>query len=621
VARIALLPPGLVNQIAAGEVVERPASIVKELVENALDAGARAIQVEVEDGGLALVRVADDGSGMPDDDALLALERHATSKLRDAEGLAAIATMGFRGEALPAIASVSRFRLDTCAESGGGGTRVVVEGGRIVERGAIGRARGTTVEVRDLFFNTPARRKFMKSAAAEAGHVSEAVVRLALARRDVAFTLRSGGRVALASPAGASERERAAAALGREAAERLVPVDGGRGELRVRGVVTAPDHSEATSRAFYLFVNGRYVRDRAIAHAVLRAYAGVLPPGRHPAAVLFLDLPLASVDVNVHPQKLEVRFADGRAVVDAVHHAVAGALRTAPWLAHHRHAAPDGPGVPVAAEPITDGVAAASPHATATILARAWAVDDRTAALPLPLAAPPDAALPLRLAAPPDAAQDVAARRLGIAPPQPPAEGAAAGFFGALRYVGQHARTYLLCESPTGSLVVVDQHASHERLLFHRLSTAWRARAIPVQPLLVPVVVTLPPGPARVIEAAAPELAGLGLDVEPFGGDAFAVKSLPAPLGGVDVAALLRDLALQFEEAERGAAIDVALHDVLATMACHAAIRAHQELAPEEARALLAGLDAIDFKGRCPHGRPVVFELPLADLERRVGRR
>jgi len=614
VPRIQLLPPGLVNQIAAGEVVERPASVVKELVENALDAGATSIQVDLEEGGLALVRVTDDGCGMSPDDAQLALERHATSKLRDAEGLAAIATMGFRGEAVPAIASVSRFRIDTC-DGEGAGTRLVLEGGAVVEEGPIGRARGTTLEVRDLFFNTPARRKFMKSPPAESGHASEAVIRLALARRDVAFTLRSGGRVALASAAGVPLRERAAAALGREAAARLVPVDGGRGEVKVSGVVTAPEHSEATSRAFYLFVNGRYVRDRGAAHAVLRAYAGVLPPGRHPAAVLFVELPLSRVDVNVHPQKLEVRFADARSVYDALYHAVAAALRPAPWLAHA--------GAPAAASATSgdlehvavpfagEGVAGAAGAAeTADVLARAldWSPPAMGGTRPLPLR-PMESAGELHAAA-----------RLGIEPAAGDAE-RGRGYFGSLRYVGQHARTYLLCEAPDGALVVVDQHASHERLLFHRLTLARAARAIPVQPLLVPQIVTLPPGPARALEAAAPELATLGLDVEPFGGDAFAVKALPALLAGVALPELLRDLALQVEEAERGSAVDSAVHDLLATMACHAAVRAHQDVSPEEARVLLDGLDAIDFNGRCPHGRPVVFELPLADLERRVGRR
>ena len=583
-SRIQVLPPALVNQIAAGEVVERPASVVKELVENAVDAGARSIQIEVEEGGLSLVRVADDGGGMDREDAALALERHATSKLRDAAGLSAISTMGFRGEALPAIASVSRLRIDTCGDAGGEGTRIVVEGGHPVETGPVARARGTTVEVRDLFFNTPARRKFMRAPSAESGHVSEAVVRLLLAHSAVGLTLRSGGRVALSSVPGSPLAERLAVAVGREAARHLVPIEGARGEVRVRGLLTSPDHSEATGRGLYLFVNGRYVRDRAATHAVLRAYAETLPRGRWPAGALFVELPPDRVDVNVHPQKLEVRFADARSVHDALFHAVAGALRTAPWL---RHGAPVPADlqVPLAAE-------AAAGDEVAAVLARA---------------AEPGRGPSFAFAGPPGG--------------EPEAAAAPAGYFASLRYVGQHARTYLLCEAPGGALVVIDQHASHERALFHQLRQAWRGRRIAVQPLLLPRVVHLPPAAARALEGGLAELAQLGIEAEPFGGDAFAVKGLPALLAGVDAPALLADLAQQLEQVERGSAAEEAWHDLLATMACHSAVRANQELSGDEVRALLDGLDAIDFKARCPHGRPVVFELALADLERRVGRR
>jgi len=610
VAIVRLLPPGLVNQIAAGEVVERPASIVKELVENALDAGARSIQVDLEDGGLELVRVVDDGSGMAREDALLSLERHATSKLRDAADLGSIATMGFRGEALPAIASVSRLRIDTCpgGDAPAVATRVVVEGGRVEEIAMVARARGTTVEVRDLFFNTPARRKFMRSGPAEAGHASEAVLRLALARADVGFTLRSAGRVALSTPAGAPLADRAAAALGREVHRHLVAVDGTRGEVRVHGVVGSPDHSEATSRGLYLFVNGRYIRDRGAAHAVLRAYAGSLPPGRHPAAILFLEMPLGQVDVNVHPQKLEVRFADARSAYDALFHAVADSLRPAPWL-RHRPATAAARGA-LEAEPTRAGDAgddAASVLAAARRLSEARGDHPRLAFSLAREAGTPDAfSLPVA---------EGSADGVGAAPATP------GGYFTSLRYVGQHARTYLLCEAPGGSLVIIDQHASHERLLFHRLREGVRARRLEVQPFLLPPVVTLPAATARALEAGLLEVRRLGLEVEPFGGDDFAVKGAPALLAGVPMQPLLVDLAQQLEQAGRASAVDQALDGLLATMACHAAVRAHEDVTREEARALLDGLDAVDFKARCPHGRPVVFELPLADLERRVGRR
>ncbi|HYG69186.1 MAG TPA: DNA mismatch repair endonuclease MutL, partial [Anaeromyxobacteraceae bacterium] len=559
---------------------------------------------------------ADDGSGMTREDALLALERHATSKLRDSAGLAAIATMGFRGEAVPAIASVSRFRLDTAATEDGDGTRVEVEGGAPAEVGSVARPRGTTIEVRDLFFNTPARRKFMRAGPTEAGHVTEAVIRLALARPDVGFTLRSGGRLALGSRAASDLADRAAQALGREAHRHLVPVDGTRGEVRVHGLVCSPDHSESTSRSLYLFVNGRYVRDRGAAHAVLRAFVGTLPPGRHPAGVLFVELPLGRVDVNVHPQKLEVRFAEAREVYDALFHAVAGALRTAPWLGRGREAnlvseasaGPAGGGWPGASG--GTGGASGPPQLgedTASVLAWARAIH------------PPDGSgASLRPAATGDGTAPFAFPLPAGDPADAPRP---AGYFGSLRYVGQHARTYLLCEAPGGTLVVIDQHASHERLLFHRFREAFRARAIAVQPFLLPQVVSLPPAVARALEAGLDDLARLGFDVEPFGGESFAVKGAPATLGGVDLTRLLQDLAGQLEQTDRGGAADDLFHDLLATMACHTAVRAHQDVSPEEARALLDGLDAIDFKARCPHGRPVVFELSLADLERRVGRR
>jgi DNA mismatch repair protein MutL len=595
VPRIQVLPESLQNQIAAGEVVERPASVVKELIENALDAGARSIQVEMENGGLTLVRVADDGGGMEPADAVLALARHATSKLQDAAGLTAIATMGFRGEAVPAIASVSRLRLDTATAGAPAGTRLVVEGGTLVEQGEIARAPGTTFEVRDLFFNTPARRKFMKSQATESGHAGEAVVRVALARPDVAFTVRMNGRLSWSSPAGADPRERAAIALGKEAFPHLLPVDGGKGDVRVRGLAGSPDFSQATQRALYLFVNGRYVRDRGIAHAVLRAYSDTLPPGRHPAGVLFIELPLSRVDVNVHPQKLEVRFADAREVYDGVVFALADALRTAPWLRHQAPAAPvpagaGEPALPVVSEPSAGETAAVLDFARARNLNRAFDFHV-TAASPPPLA------------------------------PLPEAPAAPLGYFASLRYIGQHARTYLLCEAPGSTLVIVDQHASHERLLFHRLREAFRARSIPIQPFLLPQMVNLPVAQARALEAHLTEVRSLGLDLEPFGGETFAVKGAPAALAGADLQGMLLDLAQQLEQTGRGRAVDDALHDLLATMACHSAVRAHEDISAEEVRALLDGLDGIDFKARCPHGRPVVFELPLAELERRVGRR
>ncbi|HEY0840621.1 MAG TPA: DNA mismatch repair endonuclease MutL, partial [Vulgatibacter sp.] len=325
-ALIRQLPSDVINKIAAGEVVERPSSVVKELVENALDAGATRVDVELSGGGRDRILIVDDGKGMSREDALLCIERHATSKLADAEGLFHIASFGFRGEAIPAIASVSRLTLTTREPDSLEGTRIVVEGGEVTAVEACGAPRGTTFEIRDLFYATPARRKFLKRPETESGHAAEALVRLALARPDVSFSLRSGDRTSFRSPAAPDPRERVAAAIGKDVFAHLLEVEHSRGTVRVHGLVASPAYSVPTPRAIYLFVNGRFVRDRPLQHAMQKAYEGLLPSGRSPALVLFVDLPPHEVDVNVHPQKMEVRFADPRGVYDAVARAIGDAL-------------------------------------------------------------------------------------------------------------------------------------------------------------------------------------------------------------------------------------------------------------------------------------------------------
>jgi DNA mismatch repair protein MutL len=590
--KIAVLPESLVNQIAAGEVVERPASVVKELCENALDAGAHALHVEVDGGGLSRILVRDDGTGMVPDDVRLAFERHATSKLVDAEGLNRISTFGFRGEALPAIASVSRTTLTTRVPSVLAAVRITLEGGRVTTFGEIGAPVGTSVLVEDLFFNTPARRKFMRRASTEAGHCEDALVRLALARPDVAITLTQDGKQSFSSPAGADPKERIALALGREAFGHLVPVQGGGGPITVGGFAADPDFSAATARGIYLFVNRRFVRDRGLSAAVQRAYSDFLPRGRYPAVVLFLDVPTQAVDVNVHPQKLEVRFAEPREPHDAVYRALAGALRQAPWLQHRPAISPE------AAEAARNRVAEALAH---------YAARPES---PVPsFSFPPSGALP-QLGLDGASLHDHGAE--GVPVP---------GFFSALRVIGQLAQTYIVCEAPGGSLVVVDQHAAHERVKFDALRRQLRDRTAGGQPFLFASTLTLPPADARVLAAHLDEVRALGFDLEPFGGAAFALKAVPAPLVGADYSQILSDLAQELVHVEHGRAFDEAMNDVLARMACHAAVRAHQVLSPEEARALLDTLDRVDHKARCPHGRPVAAEIPLPELERKVGRR
>ncbi len=578
--RIARLSETLVNQIAAGEVVERPASVLKELCENALDAEARHITVDLQAGGTREIQVSDDGVGMDAEDALLAVERHATSKLRSEAELSSIATLGFRGEALPAIASVSHFKLTTRRQGIEVATEVRVDGGGAPIVAQVGAPFGTRVTVQDLFFNTPARRKFLKRPQTEGAHCTEVVSRLMLARPDVGFTLRSEGRTILSVSAGTPLRERVALVLGKDSLELLVALEVSGAEIGLTGFVGAPDLNAATGQKVQLFVNGRAIRDRSLSHAVARAYQNLLPPGRYPLAVVFVTLPLDRVDVNVHPQKAEVRFADARSVYEAVAHGVARALRPAPWLVK------EGEGGYSTATPI--------PYATAT-----------PTAIPYATATPTAYPTPTQPEAPPS-------RESLFAP---------VGFFSSLRYLGQVAQTYLVCESLQGAVVILDQHAAHERVLFERLRTSRAHAELRSQRLLLPVVVELGVSELTTLSAQAARLHALGFEIEPFGGQSLSVTAVPSALADLPIEPVLRDLADQLASTGSTHAGADAESEILATMACHAAVRAHEPMSEELVRGLLGALDSIDYKVRCPHGRPVVTELTLAELERRVERR
>lgn len=647
----------LINQIAAGEVVERPASVAKELCENAIDAGARAISVDIAEGGTRRIIVTDDGCGMSPEDARACLERHATSKLREEAGLKHIGTLGFRGEAIPAIASVSRFSLTTCPNpaaarvraswEGGGaalpdsgrggpgsapertvlGTRLLVEGGRLVSADEVGAPPGTRIEVADLFFNTPARRKFLKRPSTEATHLIEAVTRLALARPEIAFRLVSNGREVFSAPAARrDERERMAIALGPEAFQHLVPVALARGQVRVHGQITSPEHTLSTSRGIYTFVNGRFVRDRSLIAVIQRAYADVTMPGRNPAAVIFIELPLEEVDINVHPQKLEVRFADAQAVTGCVYRAVQEALRPSPWLAT---AAGDTPALGEASPAYVEAQRAADPSLAPEAI---WgkALDAAPAAglsaLPrhsyasIPLSfRPRPGVVSLPLSAPALAAIDGAASPTSASTASDSAR--TSGFFRALRIIGQFAATYVVCEAPGPALVVIDQHAAHERVRFHALREAFRAKKPERQPFLIPATIELSAAEASALAESADALRDVGFEVEPFGGNAIALKAVPAQLVGGDHRQMLSDLAGELLQVGRGRAFDEAMDRALATMACHSAVRAHQALGPEELRALLDALDEVDFNTRCPHGRPVAARIGIPELEKEVARR
>jgi DNA mismatch repair protein MutL len=588
--RIQTLPADLANQIAAGEVVERPASVVKELVENALDAGATRIKVELERGGATLIRVTDDGWGMDEEDAVLALQRHATSKIRHKDDLFALTTFGFRGEALPSIASVSKLRLSTRARGAGEGVEVLLEGGGVARPRPTGAAEGTSIEVRDLFFNVPARRKFLKSTGTEAAHVSEAVLLAALARPEVSFFLVRDGRTAREWLRAASRRERAAQAF--DTNERLEPCLGSAGPMQVEAHLAPPERARAGAGGLHLLVNGRPVRDRTLARAVAQAYGSVLEPGRYPIGVVYVDVPAADVDVNVHPQKAEVRFADARALLDAVTrelHRVLARAFSVPALG------------PTRAWMGSSGVRV--PAASFGALSVEAGGD------------------PWKLALPDEPAQASLAEGVALAAPDAGTEPIlfeGAGFYASLEFLAQVRATFLVCSGSDG-LYILDQHAAAERVTFNRLRKAFAARSIATQRLLIPDVIEMLPTEVALLEERAEDVAGLGIEVRAVGSSAVAVHSVPALLARARPERIVRDLVAELGRADRrpfGDAADL----VLATMACHGSIRAGDIVSRAEAGALLRALDDIDFAGHCPHGRPVVTRIGYDELERRVGR-
>ncbi len=596
--RVRLLPSELVDQIAAGEVVERPASVVKELVENALDAGATRVRIEVRDGGNAWIAVTDDGHGMTPDDARLAIQRHATSKLRSADDLQRIRSYGFRGEALPAIASVSQLRLRTRTREAEDAFELRMAGGELLEARAAAGTPGTRVEVAELFAQVPARRKFLKSPQTEWSHVVDWLARAALARPSLHLDLRRDERAALVWPATREPLDRVAAVLGEEEAAALVPGSRNEGRLALRLFASRPDRHRATSDGLHLYVNDRPVRDRLLRHAVLEVYRDLLPRGRFPSALLFLELPPSAVDVNVHPAKWEVRFAEPR----AVHALVTGALRETigarRWLA----------------------VGSPAPSAES-----AWGGSERGLQTARSAAA----------SGGPSALEvfEALGREVALMDALAPASAASGGAheapfrFAELRLVGQVLATYLVAEGRE-AVLWIDQHAAHERVLYERLRAAWRGEGVPRQLLLTPAVLELDAAAREALLAAPQALAELGFEVEAFGEAALAVRALPALLAGAEPLALLRGLA---DELRRVSALGVApradsrlvaaLDRALATLACHAARRQGDHLERREQEALLAALDTIPWAPTCPHGRPVAIPFERGEIERRFARR
>ncbi len=590
---IRLLPENLINQIAAGELVERPASVVKELVENGIDAGARRIDVSLRDGGRSLISVSDDGSGMDPDELSLAVERHATSKLPD-DDLTSIATLGFRGEALPSMGAVGRLEITSRAEGGAEAWRIAVEGGVKKDSVPAALARGTRVELRDLFFAIPARLKFLKSARTETGHVLDAFHRLAMAHPHIAFTLSADGRSpvrfeACGGDLFAARLKRLAKVMGREFADNALAIEAVREGCRLTGHIGLPTLNRGGSQMQFFFVNGRPVRDKLLAGAVRGAYQDFLARDRHPMVALFLEVMPREVDVNVHPAKAEVRFRDA----GLVRGLVVGALRHALAEAGHRAA---GGRVSFTGVLRGRGLAEESLRYQAP-LAAALAGSPAAEGGRLPgLDARPESAVP-------ESGDDAETRSYPL---------------GAAR--GQLHETYIVAETRDG-LVIVDQHAAHERLVYERMKQALAEGGVKRQGLLIPEVVELDEAAADRLLGRAGELADLGLVIDAFCPGAVVVREVPALLGETEVAGLLRDLAAEIAEFGAAMSLRERLEEVCATMACHGSVRAGRRLSREEMNALLRQMEATPYSGQCSHGRPTYIELKLADIEKLFGRR
>jgi DNA mismatch repair protein MutL len=613
--RIHILPPEVADKIAAGEVVERPASVVKELVENSLDAGARQIRIELEDAGIGVIAVADDGEGMSADDAVLAFARHATSKVRSADDLFRITTLGFRGEALASIAAVSTTTLITRRSGELSGTQVLVRGSTVEEVRSVGTAPGTRIEVVDLFGNTPARRKFLKAPATEVGHVTELVTRTALAWPQVGFTLKHGARTLVEYPAVSDPVERVTQVYGRERAGMLLPFHGRGAAGAIRGWLTGSHFSVPTPRQIFTYVNGRYVRDKLVSHALVAGYSTLLMHGRYPAAVVFIDIATDEVDVNVHPAKSEVRFRRGGAVHDLVSRAVMERLRTqvpptAGAAAVTGSADPDD-----LVRQIPIGLRSPHPDAPLRLVPMSPVLAAELRTSPPPAAPPPPLAvyspLPMRVSFPHMEQQPALPPAAALSPARTPS----AGLFAQLRVLGQAFEGYLICESGE-ALVIIDQHAAHERVTFERLRHAYADGGVTRQRLLIPVVVDVGAQAAPLVVEHLADLESLGFELEPFGGSSFAVRAVPALLGDTDPATLVRDLAEELTDVGRSRRMTQAAESVLARLACHSAVRVGQSLTPEQIRALLVSMDHVEFAGNCPHGRPAYITLPRTDLER-----
>ncbi len=685
-SKIRVLSDHVANQIAAGEVVERPASVAKELVENSIDAGARRVEVEVEAGGRRLLRVSDDGEGMTRDDAVLAFERHATSKITSAEDLERVSTLGFRGEALASIASVARVELVTQREGEAEGTRVLIEGGRMRDVSPAARPKGTTIGARDLFFNVPARRKFLRSEATESFHLTNLVTHYALAHPEISFALTNNGREVLRAAPAENLRERAYQIFGDDFIESLLAVAGGdEGVARVSGFVSAPRARRTTRDAQYLFVNGRYVRDRLVARALTEGYRSVLPHGVYPSALLFLEVPPEEIDVNVHPAKTEVRFRRSSAVADAVRESVRAALYAGGYLRDDASFAVDVSGNEFVGETLREAEGS-SPHGVERAPSSSFLSDTAAGVRPGAEASPAVSGTgaarqesiefgwtpaaeesPLKHDAadtaqrPSASALDAVARSAGTTPapdarprvldegaavlrredegqqhsqPEgrgeravgatlPPLNSAAGIVRGVapeqltpdIRPLGQLEESFILATDAEG-LLLIDQHAAHERVLFDKYRRLEESRRPESQSLLVPETFDLSPAQAAAFDEVSDELEGIGFSLTRLSGRTVAVRAVPADLPAGEARNLLAEILDTVDSEKRGRARETLRDEVAASLACHAAIKVNMPLTQEKMRWLIDRLLLTSSPTTCPHGRPAILRLTKRDIER-----
>jgi DNA mismatch repair protein MutL len=638
--KIKVLPDNLANQIAAGEVVERPASVIKELVENAIDAGGTRIQIDIELGGRRLMRISDDGEGMTRDDAILAFERHATSKIRTLEDLSAIATLGFRGEALASIASVAKVELITKTANDEIATRVNVEGGKLVDVKDAARDTGTTITVSDLFFNTPARRKFMRSEATENYHLTSIATHYALAHPEIAFTMTNNGREVLRVSPANNLRERAFQIFGGGLLESLLPVEGGREYVaRVTGFVSAPRERRTTRDGQYFFVNNRFVRDKTIAGGLLEGYRSVLPHGVYPVAFLFLELPLEEIDVNVHPAKTEIRFRRGEAVKDVIAEAIRNALAKAGITGdarpqYDRYEPEARPTEPVrGAEPQPEQANIAFEPLMTTV--PVYAEERSFSATALSETAPPlaferEATTPVE-----NIPQEIAfsfetlateQSTTGIAgyadlPPVNSADKLTRSIeveqisSAKIQPLGQLHESFIIAVDDEG-LLLIDQHVAHERILFDKYRKSETDRPIESQNLLLPETIDLSPAQSEAFQLIENDLETLGFGVMKLSGRTIAIKSIPTDLPASEARNLFAEILDTIENEKKGSPKSTLRDDIAASLACKAAVKINMKLTPEKMHWLIDRLLVTSSPTTCPHGRPVILRLSMKDIER-----